>query len=125
MTTVQASAFVTVALLLASPARADAPKRTPELIDKGKASFAKNCVSCHGPKGEGDGILAKTLNPKPRNLITEPLANGSNVEQVFETLRTGRKGTAMVPFTHLPEDERWALAHYVVSLKDDAKTTKK
>ncbi len=108
------------ALLLASSARAEPPKSTPELLEKGKASFAKNCISCHGPNGEGDGILSKALKPKPRNLVTEPLSNGPGVEQVFETLKTGRKGTAMVAFTGLPEDERWALSYYVLSLKDQA-----
>jgi mono/diheme cytochrome c family protein len=109
-------------LLLTSPARADAPRRTPELLEKGRSSFAKNCASCHGPKGEGDGVAAKALNPRPRNLVTEPLANGPGVEKVFETLDTGRKGTAMIAFKHLPEDERWALAYYVLSLKDPART---
>jgi mono/diheme cytochrome c family protein len=111
------------ALLLASGARAEPPKKTPELLEKGKASFAKNCVSCHGPKGEGNGMLSKSLKPPPRNLVTEPLKNGGEhpaVEQVFETLKTGSKGTAMVAFTGLPEEERWALAHYVISLRDGA-----
>ena len=113
---------VVAALLLAPSARAaEPPKRTPELVEKGKASFEKNCASCHGPKGEGDGPLAKSFNPKPRNLATEPLANGPGVEKVFETLSTGRKGTAMMAFRHLPEEERWALAYYVMSLREDAK----
>ena len=110
-----------VALLLASSARAEPPKSTPELLEKGKASFAKNCVSCHGPKGEGDGLLSKSLKPKPRNLVTEPLSNGPGVEKVFETLSNGRPGTAMVAFRGLSEDERWALSYYVLSLKDEAK----
>lgn len=108
------------ALLLAAGARAEPPKATPELLEKGKASFAKNCVSCHGPKGEGDGMLSKNLKPPPRNLVTEPLKNGGehpDVQNVFDTLRTGSKGTAMVAFTGLPEEERWALAHYVISLR--------
>jgi mono/diheme cytochrome c family protein len=106
------------ALLVAPAARAgDAPNKTPELLERGKASFARNCASCHGPKGEGDGIAAKALNPKPRNLVTEPLKNGSRVADVFGTLATGVKGTGMIAYKHLPEEERWALAYYVLSLK--------
>jgi mono/diheme cytochrome c family protein len=110
-----------VTLLLAFPARAEPPKRTPELVDKGKASFAKNCVACHGPNGEGDGKLAKNLNPRPRNFLTEPFQNGPGVDKVFETLSNGRPGTAMVAFRGLPEEERWALAYYVLSLKEQGK----
>ena len=31
-------------------------------------------------------------------LVTEPLSSGPGVERVFETLTTGRKGTAMIAF---------------------------
>ena len=113
---------ILAALLLASAARAaEPPKKTPELVAKGQASFAKYCASCHGPKGEGDGPAAKALKPKPRNLVTEPLAHGTSAAGVFETLSTGVKGTAMVPFKHLAEEDRWALSYYVMSLRDGAK----
>ena len=39
----------------------------------------------------------------------------------FETLSTGVKGTAMVAFKHLSEEDRWGLAYYVTSLRDGAK----
>jgi mono/diheme cytochrome c family protein len=36
-------------------------------IEAGKALFASNnCVTCHGDKGEGDGLAAAGLDPKPR-----------------------------------------------------------
>lgn len=105
------------ALLLAAPALAGGPpKKTPEILEKGRASFAKNCVACHGPKGEGDGAAAKSLKPPPRNLVTEPLKAGSKVGDVFGVLANGVKGTGMIAFKHLPEEERWALAYYVLSL---------
>jgi high-affinity iron transporter len=34
----------------------------------------------------------------------------------FEVLATGIKGTGMLAFKHLPEEERWALAFYVAGL---------
>jgi hypothetical protein len=36
-------------------------------------------------------------------------------------LSTGVKGTAMIAFKHLPENDRWAIAHYVDGLKDAKK----
>lgn len=35
---------------------------------KGKATFSKFCVFCHGETGKGDGIAAEALNPHPRDL---------------------------------------------------------
>ena len=74
-----------------------------------------NCVPCHGEKGDGAGVAAAALNPKPRNFTTEPFKNGSKPEQLFQTLTTGLPNTAMAPFAHLSEDERWALTSYVLA----------
>ncbi|HVP67410.1 MAG TPA: cytochrome c [Anaeromyxobacteraceae bacterium] len=110
------AAFSVAALALVLQGRAaDAPKKTPELVDKGKALFAKSCASCHGAKGEGDGLAAKALNPKPRNLVTNPVKGGAPA--IFEVLTSGKKGTAMISYKHLSEDDRWALSYYVDSLK--------
>jgi mono/diheme cytochrome c family protein len=115
-----------VAVLLAPAARAgEPPKKTPQLVEKGRASFALNCAACHGAKGEGDGAAAAALNPKPRNFATEPFKNGSGVAQVFETLDKGSPGTAMIAFKHLSEEERWGLAYYVLELKSARKGAKK
>ncbi len=122
MTTKRLSWAVAAAFLLASAARAaEAPKRTPELVEKGKTDFAKYCAACHGPKGEGDGPAARALKPKPRNLVTEPLKSGATAAGVHETLETGVKGTAMASFKHLPDEDRWALTYYVLSLRGGAK----
>jgi mono/diheme cytochrome c family protein len=37
---------------------------------------------------------------------------------VYAVLDTGVKGTAMVAFRHLSEPDRWAIAHFVESLKE-------
>jgi mono/diheme cytochrome c family protein len=124
-------------LLLANPAGAaepqsndDAeasrpPKKTPELLEQGRASFQRNCASCHGEKGAGDGFAAAGLNPKPRNFTTDPFKNGGRPPEVFETLKHGVPGTAMVPFLHLSEQERWALAYWVEELRQSGQGKKK
>lgn len=112
-----------VLCLFSTSALAAGPEVTPALLDKGKASYTTNCVPCHGDKGVGDGIAAAALNPKPRNFATEAFKNGNKPEQVFGTLTAGLAGTAMAPFAHLPEEERWAVAHYV--LKTFVKAGKK
>lgn len=37
-------------------------------IERGDATFHKYCVLCHGPTAEGNGRLARVLDPKPANL---------------------------------------------------------
>jgi mono/diheme cytochrome c family protein len=95
-----------------SVAAAEPPPRTPELVAKGKVSFERNCTACHGEKGEGDGPVAESLDPKPRNLAKA----GLGPREVFKVLETGKLGTAMTAFTNLPEEERWAIAYYVDQL---------
>lgn len=96
---------------------------TPELLVHGKAQFEQQCVSCHGAAGHGDGAAAAGLNPKPRNFTqAEGWKNGRKPTAVFKTLT---QGLGQMPvFASLPTDDRWALAHYVLSLgpKADADT---
>jgi len=108
-----------VVLAVTSPARAARPpKRSPVLLEMGKRTYSIYCVACHGETGAGDGSAAAKLDPRPRNFSTEPFKQGSSARQIFDTLGKGVPGTAMVKFTNLSEQERWALAWYVRELKD-------
>jgi mono/diheme cytochrome c family protein len=101
-----------------SAAWANPPKSTPELVEKGKALYATNCLACHGAQGQGDGPTGQYLNPKPRNLTSaEPFKNGKKPEEIFKTLTTGIPGSTMVPFAQVPEEGRWALTYYVLELQ--------
>ncbi len=106
-----------LAVCMGSSAWAAAPKSTPVLLEKGKTSFARNCLACHGETGEGDGPTGKFLMPKPRNFKTEPFKQGEKPDQIFDTISKGVPGSTMVAFATLPEEERWALAYYVLDLK--------
>ena len=119
-------ALATGVLLAAAPAgAAEAPQKTPELLERGRTSFERNCSACHGDRGAGDGIAAGALQPKPRNFATDKFKQGSKPAQIFETLKKGVPGSAMVPFTNLPEEERWALAYWVAELKGSGDAKKK
>jgi mono/diheme cytochrome c family protein len=123
---VLASLIAGAMALLAHPAHAGPPPRkTPELLEIGRVSFKLNCASCHGPRGEGDGVSAASLDPRPRNFVTEPLEHGATVARIFRTLEEGVAGTAMIAFTFLPEEERWALAYYVLELRARGKAAGK
>lgn len=110
-------------LFLAASATA-APKKTPELVKKGKDVFAINCVACHGASGLGDGPAAVALNPKPRSFIKDKFKNGDKPVQVFKSISEGLSGTSMVAYGHLSESDRWALTYYVLSFRTDKKASK-
>jgi mono/diheme cytochrome c family protein len=118
-------AALAVVVLAGAAGAAAAPKKTPELVAKGKASYETNCATCHGPAGKGDGEVGMGLDPKPRNLVLEKFKKGAAPAQVFDTLSKGMDGTTMVAFGHLTEDERWALTYYVLDLRGGGGKAKK
>lgn len=118
-------ALIVAGCLAAGAAFAAPPKPTAQLLDQGKTAFTTNCAACHGDKGDGTGPAAVALTPKPRNFATEQFKQGTKPEEIFKTLQTGVPGSAMVPFTHLPEQDRWALTYYVLELKKPGSVLKK
>ena len=113
--------MVLLTLFLAGAAGAagatGAPRRTPEVLAKGKAAFNTYCASCHGESGVGDGAAAAALASKPRNFRKDTFKQGAKVTQVFDTIGKGVANTPMAPFAYLAEDDRWALSYWVLELK--------
>ncbi|HKI49357.1 MAG TPA: c-type cytochrome, partial [Desulfobacteria bacterium] len=93
------------------------------LIAKGKKLFVKHkCVDCHGASGQGNGRLAESLMDAWKHAvfvhdITNPnyFKAGQGPKEIFRTLSTGLDGTPMNSYAHLPEEDRWALVHFIRS----------
>jgi mono/diheme cytochrome c family protein len=98
-----------------SPSWAGTPPSTPEAVEKGKAVYSTNCLTCHGEKGDGNGPAGAYMNPKPRDLAKGRFKKGEKPEQVFKTISSGLEGTSMTAFSHLPEDDRWNVTYYILS----------
>jgi mono/diheme cytochrome c family protein len=59
------------------PAFAAPPEKLDkEAAAKGRTTFERYCVSCHGPKARGDGPLAKDLRVPVTDLTTLAQRNG-------------------------------------------------
>lgn len=122
-------AALSATLALCSSALCSSAVADPE-VDKGKAIYdgAGACSTCHGPGGAGDGPVAATLNPKPRDF--------TKGEFLWDTDGDGKKGTEadiasvianggskyggsmmMTARPDISEADRKALAKYVLSLK--------
>lgn len=98
-----------------APARA-AKKKNPFPADEkslaaGKAAYAKECLSCHGETGKGDGTASKDLNPKPRNLSDPKIAEQTD-GALFWKITEGRKPMPSSENT-LTEDQRWHVVNYI------------
>jgi len=69
----------------------------------GKMEFQKNCASCHGPGGKGDGPLVEFLKQSPSDLTTLSKKNGGVYPQdkVYEWIRDPKRvrehGTMEMP----------------------------
>jgi len=89
----------------------------PKQLSDGFRLFTENCASCHGPSGRGDGPAGKTLKPTPRDLTRlTGWKNPTRLSDVFRTVTVGLAGTQMPAFDYLTHEQRFATAHFVVSL---------
>jgi mono/diheme cytochrome c family protein len=78
-----------------------------------KELYAARCAFCHGDEGEGDGMAAEGLDPRPTDFTRREFGEKST-EQVREAIRNGKPGSAMVGFGEaLSGEEIDALAAYV------------
>jgi mono/diheme cytochrome c family protein len=78
------------------------------LIATGETLYNQNCIFCHQPDAIGKPGLAPSLtNP-------ELLAISSD-KYLMGTIRDGRQGTSMVPYSHLGRDKVKAIVAYLRS----------
>jgi len=90
---------------------------SPALLAQGREVFDRECATCHGPEGKGDGPGGKALNPRPRNFTSKDGWKGNyRLDGIYKTLDLGIPGTAMGSFNYLGRKDRMALAHLVQSL---------
>lgn len=62
---------------------------------KGFDFFMKNCATCHGTLGDGNGPRAYFITPPPRNFLLETSRQKLNRPALFEAISNGRLGTNM------------------------------
>lgn len=61
----------------------------------GREFYMKNCFTCHGVKGDGNGPRAYFNIPRPRDFTSDASRRMLNRPRVFDSITNGRVGTVM------------------------------
>jgi mono/diheme cytochrome c family protein len=102
------------------------PPLTFDSITRGREVYVKmQCAVCHGETGAGDGTSAATLKDnlgvaiQPRDFNTGRFRGGPAGRDLYTRIAVGLGGTPMVAYPDdvLSPNDRWALVHYVQSLR--------
>ncbi|MCX5744810.1 MAG: c-type cytochrome [Proteobacteria bacterium] len=97
------------AMVSASEDQLAAGARDPAMVERGQTIFTTKCATCHTPDGRG------LIGPNLTDLFQ---IHGSKREDLFNTIRDGAPGTAMMPWgTQLPATDLVAVASFVSSLR--------
>ena len=93
------------------------PEITPSLA-RGVEVYRRECASCHGETGRGDGPAGRALTPPPANLGDFHKLSDATPLSFYMRITIGVAGTAMPAFeARLPAADRWALALYASTLR--------
>lgn len=91
------------------------PQVTRALLERGRNRFDVFCATCHGLTGDGRSLVAQNmaLRPPPSLHAHRHHADASS----FYTIAT--EGFGLMPgySSQMTDDERWAVAFYVLALQ--------
>jgi mono/diheme cytochrome c family protein len=101
-----------------------APVEDAALREKGRRLYATlQCTACHGEKGMANGSRANLyrspsgqLDVHIRDFSRGRFIRGTEMKDIYLTLRVGLEGTPMASYDALADGDIWALAAYVRSL---------
>lgn len=90
------------------------------LVQRGHKLFDKHgCGDCHGAGGHGDGRIAQSLQPPPRDFRKpDNFRHGYTIDKIADTIRDGiaYDRRVMPRYAHLTLTDRQALAYFIRSL---------
>lgn len=99
------------------------PDVSQATLQLGQQVYARNCQQCHGVSGDGQGLAAAHLRPRPRDyragvfkFTSTPYGAKPRRADLERTIRNGIVGTSMPPFARLPRNEIDAVVDYVLAL---------
>src|SRR5437868_2495158 len=90
-------------------------KTTPEIMARGQQRYQINCLPCHGPLADGNGVTRKFGMTVVANLHDPRIVSMTDGE-LFYVITNGRN--LMGPYgPNVPVEDRWAIIAYVRALQ--------
>lgn len=88
---------------------------TKELLDRGEERYNIYCIVCHGPVGNGDGMIVRRGYPQPPTYNDDRLRNAPD-GHFFDVITNG--WGKMNSYAHqIPVADRWAIVAYIRALQ--------
>jgi mono/diheme cytochrome c family protein len=86
-----------------------------ESLKIGKMQYSKNCASCHGKTGLGDGSKARGLETFPGDFTSDAYMNQTDGEHFYKS-KFGRD--EMPKFENkIPDEDIWDIVNYINTFK--------
>jgi high-affinity iron transporter len=102
---------------LGSAGALELPTRALSVV-RGRQIYQRECASCHGAAGLGDGPAAAGMDPPPLPIGSAPDMIDATPTLLFRVLAVGIKGTAMTGYAdRLSADDRWDVVAYLHELR--------
>lgn len=75
---------------------------------RGGEFYRRNCATCHGEKGDGNGPRAAFNRPPPRNFLGEDARRTLNRPNLLRAIAIGKPGTVMPAWSKVLTDQEMA-----------------
>lgn len=88
---------------------------TPEVMHRGQERYAIFCLPCHGPHGQGEGVIVRHGYPQAANILKKELLEAP--AGYFFAVITHGKGQMPPYASQVPPQDRWAIVAYLRALQ--------
>jgi DMSO reductase family type II enzyme heme b subunit len=104
------------------------PASGRESVARGRDLYLKQCATCHGTSGKGDGVQEQRdesgVPIRPRDFTRGVFKGGSQREQLYARIVLGVPGTPMPASSNLKPEELGDLINFIQSLFDPSAPAK-
>lgn len=97
------------------PAQVKANGAIPEtLADRGRGRYAIYCAPCHGPTGEGKGVVAQRGFEVPPPSFKDPRLTEMLAGTMYKAITQGVNNGNMASYaSQIPVEDRWAIIAHI------------